>query len=54
MFVRLKRTNASATKYSNDCAVHSAVYIEPREASRRGREQNFPLTNAAGLCRAAG
>lgn len=54
MFARLKRTNASARKYSNCCAVHSAVYIEPREASRGGREQNFPLTNAAGLCRAAG
>lgn len=53
-FARLKRTNASARKYSNCCTVHSAVYIEPRETSRGGREQNFPLTNAAGSCRAAG
>jgi len=54
VFARLKRTNAFATKYSNCCAVHSAVYIETRATTRGGREQNFPLTNAAGSCRAAG
>lgn len=53
-FARLKRTNASAVKCSNCCAVHSVVYIEPKETSRGGREQNFPLTNAAGSCRAVG
>ncbi|XP_039936381.1 septin-5 isoform X1 [Hirundo rustica] len=41
-------------KHSNHRAVHSAVHIEPRTTSWGGREQNFPLTNAAGLCRAAG
>lgn len=51
---RLCLPNASATKYSNCCAVHAAVFIDPRAASRGGREQNFPLTNAAGSCRAAG
>lgn len=54
VFAGLKRTNASATKYSNCCAVRSAVCTEPRATSRGGREQKFPLTNAAGLCRAAG
>lgn len=54
MFARLERTNASAVKYSNCCAVRSAVYIELRETTRGEREQNFLLTNAAGLCRAAG
>lgn len=53
-FARLKRTNASAVKCSNCCAVRSVVYIEPKETSRGGREQNFPLTNAAGSCRAVG
>lgn len=54
VFTRLKRTNASAMKCSNCWAVHSAVYIESRATFRGGREQNFPLTNAAGSCRAAG
>lgn len=54
MFARLKRTNATAMKHSNHRAVHSAVHIEPRTTSWGGREQNFPLTNAAGLCRAVG
>lgn len=54
VFASLKRTNATAIKHSNHHAVHSAVHIEPRTTSWRGREQNFPLTNAAGLCRAAG
>lgn len=54
VFARLKRTNASAAKYSNCCAAHSAVCIEPRATSKGGKEQNFPLTNAAGSYRAAG
>lgn len=54
VFARLKTTNATAVKHSNHRAVHSAVHIEPRTTSWGGREQNFPLTNAAGLCRAAG
>lgn len=53
-FASLKRTNGSAMKRSKCCAVHSAVYTEPRTTSRRGKKQNFPLTNAAGLCRAVG
>lgn len=54
MFARLKRTNVTAMKHSNHHAVHSAVHIEPRTTSWGGKEQNFPLTNAAGLCRAVG
>lgn len=54
VFARLKRTNATAMKHPNHHAAHSAVHIEPRTTSWGGREQNFPLTNAAGLCRAAG